>query len=140
MSTTKTSERASAALGGWFAATMMDLQPVWDWFRVLHATTGIKLTIFYDTFDRVRFLNGFLTSIRLMALCLACSVAIGIVGAWVQGSQLKLLRAVTQAYIVFRNTPPLVSSIFLLCTRIVSADANEGPDWKYRSSPISSGL
>ena len=92
---------------------MTDLQPVWDWFRVLHATTGIKLTIFYDAFDRARFFNGFLTSIRLMALCLVCSVAIGIAGAWVQGSRLKLLRAVTQAYIqFFRNTPPLVQLYF----------------------------
>src|SRR6266851_9200624 len=92
---------------------MTDLQPVWDWFRVLHATTGIKLTIFYDAFDRARFFNGFLTSLRLMALCLVCSVAIGIVGAWVQGSRRKLLRAVTQGYIqFFRNTPPLVQLYF----------------------------
>ena len=91
----------------------MDIQPVWDWFRVLHATTGIKLTIFYDAFDRARFFNGLLTSVRLMALCLVCSVAIGIVGAWVQGSRLKLLRALTQAYIqFFRNTPPLVQLYF----------------------------
>src|SRR5947207_130113 len=48
----------------------MDLQPLWDWFRVLHETTGIKLTIFYDAFDRARFFNGFLTSVRLMAACL----------------------------------------------------------------------
>jgi polar amino acid transport system permease protein len=92
---------------------MMDLQPVWDWFRVLHATTGIKLTIFYDAFDRARFFNGFLTSIRLMALCLVSSVVIGIVGAWVQGSRFKLLRAITEAYIqFFRNTPPLVQLYF----------------------------
>ena len=91
----------------------MDLQPVWDWFRVLHATTGIKLTIFYDAFDRARFFYGFLTSIRLMALCLLCSVAIGIVGAWVQGSRLKVLRAVTEVYIqFFRNTPLLVQTFF----------------------------
>src|SRR5215471_10962316 len=91
----------------------MDLQPVWDWFRELHATTGIKLTIFYDAFDRARFLNGFLTSIRLMALCLVCSVAIGIVGAWVQGSRFRILRAATAAYIqFFRNTPPLVQLYF----------------------------
>src|SRR5215475_2712654 len=92
---------------------MIDLQPIWDWFRVLHATTGIKLTIFYDAFDRARFFDGFLTSIRLMALCLLCSVAIGIVGAWVQGSRLKLLRTVTEVYIqFFRNTPPLVQLYF----------------------------
>ena len=56
---------------------MMDLQPLWDWFRDLHATTGIKLTIFYDAFDRARFINGFLTSVRLMSICIVCSVIIG---------------------------------------------------------------
>jgi len=91
----------------------MDLHAVWDWFRVLHETTGIKLTIFYDAFDRARFFNGFLTSLRLMAVCLACSVAIGVVGAWIQGSRLKLLRLITQGYIqLFRNTPPLVQLYF----------------------------
>jgi len=91
----------------------MDLQPIWDWFRALHATTGLKFTIFYDAFDRARFFNGFLTSIRLMALCLVCSVAIGIVGAWVQGSRIRLLHAITGGYIqFFRNTPPLVQLYF----------------------------
>ncbi|HXW24185.1 MAG TPA: amino acid ABC transporter permease, partial [Xanthobacteraceae bacterium] len=91
----------------------MDLQPIWDWFRALHDTTGINLTIFYDPFDRARFFNGFLTSLRLMGICLAASVAIGVVGAWIQGSHLRLLRAVTQGYIqFFRNTPPLVQLYF----------------------------
>jgi polar amino acid transport system permease protein len=91
----------------------MDLQAVWDWFRVLYETTGIKLTIFYDAFDRARFFNGFLTSLRLMAVCLLCSVAIGVVGAWIQRSRFFLMRAVTQGYIqFFRNTPPLVQLYF----------------------------
>src|ERR1043165_4938924 len=91
----------------------IDLQPLWDWFRVLNETTGIKLTIFYDAFDRARFLNGFLTSVRLMAVCLVASVVIGVVGAWIQGSRLKLLRLITQGYIqFFRNTPPLVQLYF----------------------------
>jgi polar amino acid transport system permease protein len=89
------------------------LQPFWDWFRLLHETTGIKLTIFYDAFDRARFLYGFLTSVRLMSLCLVLSVVIGVVGAWVQGSRLRLLRLATQGYIqLFRNTPPLVQLYF----------------------------
>src|SRR3984893_13134627 len=89
------------------------MDAVWEWFRVLHATTGIKLTIFYDAFDRARFFNGFLTSLRLMAVCLMCSVAIGVVGAWIQGSRLRLLRALTQGYIqFFRNPPPLVQLYF----------------------------
>ena len=92
---------------------MIDLQPLWDWFRVLHATSGIKLTIFYDAFDRARFFDGFLTSVRLMAVCLVASVAIGVVGAWIQGSRLRVLRLVTQGYIqFFRNTPPLVQLYF----------------------------
>ena len=91
----------------------MDLQPVWDWFRWLDAATGIKLTIFYDSFDRARFFNGFLTSVRLMAICVLCSVVIGIVGAWAQGSRFVPLRLAVQAYIqFFRNTPPLVQLYF----------------------------
>jgi polar amino acid transport system permease protein len=86
---------------------------VWDWFRTLYETTGIKLTILYDAFDRVRFANGFLTSVRLMAVCLGASVAVGIVGAWLQGARSQMLRAATAAYIqFFRNTPPLVQLYF----------------------------
>src|SRR5215475_1520592 len=92
---------------------MIDLAPLWDWFRGLHDTTGIKLTIFYDAFDRARFANGFLTSIRLMGLCIGASVVIGVLGAWTQGSRLRLVRAVTATYIqFFRNTPPLVQLYF----------------------------
>jgi polar amino acid transport system permease protein len=92
---------------------MIDLSPFWEWFRALHDTTGIKLTIFYDAFDRARFIAGFLTSVRLMALCIAASVAIGIVGAFVQRSRLRMLRALTAAYVeFFRNTPPLVQLYF----------------------------
>ena len=67
-----------------------DLQPLWDWFRVLHETSGIKLTIFYDAFDRARFFNGFLTSVRLMAVCLVASVLIGVVGAWIMVADARL--------------------------------------------------
>src|SRR5205085_5259593 len=91
----------------------MDLQPLWDWFRVLNETTGIKLTIFYDAFDRARFFNGFFTSVRLMAMCLVASVIIGVVGAWIQGSRLRVFRLITQGYIqFFRNTPPFVQLYF----------------------------
>ena len=89
------------------------MEALWEWFRVLYETTGIKLTIFYDAFDRARFFYAFLTSLRLMALCLVCSVLIGIAGAWLQGARSKLVRWSTQAYIQFiRNTPPLVQLYF----------------------------
>jgi polar amino acid transport system permease protein len=91
----------------------MTLQPIWDWFRHLNETTGINLTIFYDPFDRTRFFDGFLTSVRLMSICIVFSVIIGMVGAWVQGSRLRTVRLVTQGYIqFFRNTPPLVQLYF----------------------------
>jgi polar amino acid transport system permease protein len=91
----------------------MDLHPFWDWFRWLYEATGIKLTIFYDDFDRARFFNGFLTSVRLMAVCLVASVVVGVVGAWLQGARSKLIRLLVQGYIqFFRNTPPLVQLYF----------------------------
>jgi polar amino acid transport system permease protein len=91
----------------------MDLQPVWDWFQWLYEATGIKLTIFYDPFDRARFFGGFLTSVQLMSLCIAASLVIGVIGAWVQGSRFRGLRLATQAYIqFFRNTPPIVQLYF----------------------------
>jgi polar amino acid transport system permease protein len=91
----------------------MELTPLWDWFRELYASTGIKLTIFYDAFDRARFINGFLTSLRLMALCIVASVAIGVVGAFVQRSRVTLIRVTMAAYIqFFRNTPPLIQLYF----------------------------
>ena len=89
----------------------MDL--FWDWFRWLHETTGINLTIFYDKFDRGRFASGFLTTVRISAICIVLSVLIGILGAWLQGSRLRITRNVVHWYIqFFRNTPPLVQLYF----------------------------
>jgi polar amino acid transport system permease protein len=86
---------------------------VWDWFRWLHDATGINLTIFYDRFDRGRFASGFLMTLWLSATCIASSVLIGIVGAWLQGSRLRITRTIVHWYIqFFRNTPPLVQLYF----------------------------
>jgi polar amino acid transport system permease protein len=51
-----------------------------------------------------------------MAVCLVASVAIGVVGAWIQGSRLARAAASSRkGYIqFFRNTPPLVQLLFLL--------------------------
>ncbi len=84
-----------------------------EWFRHLYATTGINLTIFYDPFDRSRFLHGLATTVELSVICLAASVVIGVIGAWLQGSRLVWTRRVVQGYIqFFRNTPPLVQLYF----------------------------
>jgi polar amino acid transport system permease protein len=89
------------------------LDAVWTWFRWLHTATGINLTIFYDAFDRQRFVWGFVTSVRLMAICLVVSVVIGVVGAWLQGVRFRVVRWLLQGYIeFFRNTPPLIQLYF----------------------------
>src|SRR5437868_5542001 len=116
----------------------MDLQPLWDWFRILHETTGIKLTIFYDAFDRARFFNGFLTSVRLMAVCLVASVAIGVVGAWIQGSGLRVLRLITQGYIQFFriSLPALNNNLVNLIKTTTIAYAIAVPEMLYVANQI----
>lgn len=89
------------------------LEGIWSWFRTLYETTGINLTIFYDPFDRARFFEGVLTSIRLSLVCVIASVVIGVVGAWLQGSRFRVTNALVQGYIaLFRNTPPLIQLYF----------------------------
>jgi polar amino acid transport system permease protein len=84
-----------------------------NWFRQLHETAGINLTIVYDPFDRARFLHGLLVTLELSGICLVTSVIVGIIGAWLQGSRLVWTRRIVQGYIqLFRNTPPLVQMYF----------------------------
>lgn len=103
------------------------MQSLWDLLRTLHDTYGVNLVHFYDGFERARLLRGMWTTIQLATICILLSVAIGILGAWLQGSRLRLLKAVVQGYIqFFRNTPPLVQMYFFyfalgpLMPRVVS--------------------
>jgi polar amino acid transport system permease protein len=89
------------------------VQFVWDWFRWLYDATGINLTILYDAFDRGRFASGFWMTVKLSVVCILASVAIGVVGAWIQGSRFRVARTLVYWYIqAFRNTPPLVQLYF----------------------------
>jgi len=89
------------------------MQAFWQWFAWLHERTGINLTIFYDAFDRHRFIDGFWMTVELSIVCVLLSLVIGVLGAWLQGSKLRLLRTVVHWYIqFFRNTPPLVQLYF----------------------------
>ncbi len=82
-------------------------------FQRLGATPGWNFSIVYDAFDRARFLEGLVTTILLSLICLVLSIVIGIVGAWLQGSNLRVTRRIVQGYIqFFRNTPPLVQLFF----------------------------
>ena len=83
------------------------------WFRWLHQASGVKLTIFYDSYDRTRFLQGFVTTLSLSAYCLVLSVGLGAVAAWLQGSRVVVLRRGVAGFVaLFRNTPPLVQLYF----------------------------
>src|SRR5205085_1504141 len=84
-----------------------------DWFRRLHDTTGINYVFFYQEYEWNRLVTGLSTTIKLVAVCLLCSLMIGVTGAWLQGSRFKSIKAIIQAYIqFFRNTPPLIQLFF----------------------------
>jgi polar amino acid transport system permease protein len=84
-----------------------------DFFRWLNEAHGLNFSIFYDPFDQRRFLRGLLMTVELSVLCILASLVIGIVGAWAQGAQSRLVRAAVQGYVqFFRNTPPLVQLAF----------------------------
>jgi polar amino acid transport system permease protein len=83
------------------------------WFLWLHKTTGIKLTIFYDAYDRARFIEGFITTVKLSAYCLVLSLVLGALAAWLAGSRVVVVRRAINGFIqLFRNTPPLVQLYF----------------------------
>jgi len=83
------------------------------WFLALYKATGIKLTIFYDGYDRGRFVEGFLTTIKLSAYCLVASLALGAFVAMLQGARTAVVRHAATAFVqLFRNTPPLVQLYF----------------------------
>lgn len=89
----------------------MDL--VADWFRSFYETTGLNFTIFYESYDSKRFLNGLGMTVFLSVVSILLSLVIGAIGAWLQGSRLKFVRSVVNGFIVvFRNTPPLVQIFF----------------------------
>ncbi|MCP4184223.1 MAG: amino acid ABC transporter permease [Hyphomicrobiales bacterium] len=89
------------------------MEVIWELFRWLYDAHGINLTIFYDDLDRARFFKGIWTTIHLSFISIVISILIGIVGAWLQMSNLIWLRRIVQGYIqFFRNTPPLIQLYF----------------------------
>ena len=89
------------------------MQPVYDWFREFYERTGINLTFIYDGFDRARMIKGFWLTIELSIITIVLSVLVGVLGAWLQRTRLKPLRAAVDGFVsLFRNTPPLVQIYF----------------------------
>jgi polar amino acid transport system permease protein len=82
-------------------------------FLSLYKATGIKLTIFYDGYDRGRFVEGFLTTLKLSAYCLVGSLVLGAFVAMLQGARNRAVRGAAGGFVqLFRNTPPLVQLYF----------------------------
>jgi polar amino acid transport system permease protein len=82
-------------------------------FLSLYKATGIKLTIFYDAYDRGRFVEGLLTTLKLSAYCLVGSLALGAFVAMLQGARHRVVSGAATAFVqLFRNTPPLVQLYF----------------------------
>ncbi len=68
---------------------------------------------FYEPLQFERLLTGLWVTLELSVICVILSVIIGLGGAWLQRSHLKLVRYLVQGYIqFFRNTPPLVQLLF----------------------------
>jgi polar amino acid transport system permease protein len=84
-----------------------------EFFTHLYETTGLNFTIFYEAYDRQRFVNGLRITIYLSVVSILLSLAIGAVGAWMQGASSKIVRRAVETFVViFRNTPPLVQIFF----------------------------
>jgi polar amino acid transport system permease protein len=89
------------------------MERIADFFRWLNDAHGVNFSIFYDSLDRSRFLEGLWTTVELSTICTLLSLVIGVVGAWLQGARFGPTRGLVQAYIqFFRNTPPLVQLFF----------------------------
>ena len=86
---------------------------IWQWFEWLNDAHGVKLTIFYDPWDRGRFFKGIWTTVHLSVVCIVLSIFVGILGAWLQASPVALVRRLMRGYVqFFRNTPPLIQLYF----------------------------
>lgn len=89
------------------------MEAVWNWFAWLYQKYGINLVVFYNSYDRGMFFNGLYLTIQMSVTCIIFSIIIGVLGAWMQGSALKIPRIMVYWYIqFFRNTPPLVQLYF----------------------------
>ncbi|MEL6219055.1 MAG: amino acid ABC transporter permease [Pseudomonadota bacterium] len=101
-----------------------------DFFRELAAEAPRWNFIWmYDERQQGKVLAGLWMTIKLSLACLALSVVIGLVGAWMQGAQSAVVRAIVQGYIqFFRNTPPLVQLLFFYFALGQFTPVVTGPD------------
>ena len=75
------------------------LAPIQGWFSHLHETTGINLTIFYDSWDGARYIKGIGFTLMLALISILISLVLGVIGAWLQMSRWRGVRALVYAYV-----------------------------------------
>jgi polar amino acid transport system permease protein len=86
---------------------------LFDHFRWLADAHAFNVSVVYDPYDRARFVKGLYTTVWLSIACIILSMAVGLLGAWLRGSESRLARAAVQVFVqFFRNTPPLVQLAF----------------------------
>lgn len=77
--------------------------------------TGWDFTYIYDNYDRTRFLGGLLNTLILMVACVSASLLLGVLGALIAESRLRLLSHLVRGLAIFgRMTPPLLQMYLLL--------------------------
>ncbi len=84
-----------------------------DFFRELYENTGWNFIFLYEQYEFDRSLEGMWVSIKLIVASLIFSLVVGVIGAWAQGANSKIVRYGVAGYIqLFRNTPPFVQILF----------------------------
>lgn len=82
-------------------------------FQRLYDETNWNFVMFYEQYEWDRFVGAIVVSFELIIACLFFSLVVGIIGAWAQGSPLRVVRLLMAGYIqFFRNTPPYVQLLF----------------------------
>jgi polar amino acid transport system permease protein len=82
-------------------------------FRRLYEETGWNFVIFYEQYEWDRFIAAIWVSLELIVASLFFSLVVGVTGAWLQGSPIRVVRLFMSGYIqFFRNTPPYVQLLF----------------------------
>lgn len=118
----------------------MDISNIADYFAAMNARGGPNFPVFYDAFERDRFLRGVVTTIELSGTGMAISLAIGIAGTFAHRSSAALRRFLIEPYVLlFRNTPVLIQLCFFyfalgpylpkVMTNGTSSPALEGFGW-----------
>ena len=76
-----------------FFRELADTHPKWNFI------------FFYDPTQLDRVLSGLWMTIQLSVVCVILSVVIGVVGSWLQGSHLPIVRRIVQV-----TAPPVVTA------------------------------